>query len=124
MKNIFLIFALTIFVLQSCTYNNEEELYPSANECVATNMSFNTNIKPILSSKCFLCHSNANSSTIGGGIAIEDYADVNHYAENGLLLGVMKHTSGYNPMPKGGSKVDDCKIDQIEAWINEGAKNN
>ena len=124
MKNVFIIFALTIFVLQSCTYNNEEELYPSTEECVTTDMSFSTNIKPVLTSACLLCHSNANSSTIGGGIAIEDYTDVKFYADNGSLLGVMKHTSGYSPMPKGGSKIDDCKLNQIEAWINEGAKYN
>lgn len=124
MKNLFLIFTITIFILQSCTYNNEEELYPSIIECVTTDMSFSADIKPMLTSKCLLCHSNANFNTIGGGIAIEDYTDVKHYADNGILLGVLNHTSGYSPMPKGSTKVDDCVINQIEAWINDGAKDN
>lgn len=124
MKKILLIFTLLIFVLYSCKYNNEEELYPSAEGCDTTDMSFNDDIKPILSAHCFSCHDNSNASTIGAGIAIEDYGDVKKRADNGSLLGAIKHTSGYSRMPLGSSKIDVCKIVKIEAWVNDGAKIN
>ena len=28
----------------------------------------------------------------------------------------------YEPMPRGGSKIDDCSIKKIVAWVNQGCK--
>jgi uncharacterized membrane protein len=125
MKNILIIFGFFIFSLQSCYYDNVEELYPEiTNGCNTTNVSFSKDVKKIIDSRCIGCHSTVNYITIGGGVALEGFENVKTSADNGGLLGSITHDSGYSKMPKGSSKMDDCKIKQIKKWIEDGAKNN
>ncbi len=123
MKKIFGILII-IFFLQSCYYDKEEILYPVTEDtCNASDSDFAT-IKNTISENCLSCHSNTSASTLGGSIKLEDYADIKSYADNGKLLGSIKHESGYSAMPKNGAKLNDCKISQIENWINSGTPNN
>lgn len=111
-----------IAVLSSCTYNNEETLYPVVPSCDSNNVSFKDKVKPILSKyQCLDCHSNSNMS---GGIGFETYSDVKIYADNKRLLLTISHDSQVSPMPKGGGKLTDCEIGVIRNWINEGTKDN
>jgi cytochrome c5 len=80
-------------------------------------------VKPILQSYCLSCHSNSSAAGSGGGIKLQDYADVKTYADNGKLIGTMNHTSGYSAMPKGGGKLTDCNILVVQTWINKGKLN-
>lgn len=123
MKKIIGIILIASF-LNSCYYDKEEILYPTTeSKCNATNSDF-TSVKITIQENCLSCHSNSSASTIGGSIKLEDYADVKNYAENGKLLGTIKHESAYSAMPKNGAKLNDCKISQIENWINSGTPNN
>ncbi len=39
-------------------------------------------------------------------------------------MGSVDHLPGYPAMPKGGTKLSDCKLTQIRKWIAAGAPNN
>lgn len=123
MKNILGILII-IFFLQSCYYDKEEILYPTTqDDCKSENSDFAT-VKITIQENCLSCHSNSSANTLGGSVKLEDYADVKNVADNGKLLGSIKHESSYSAMPKNGAKLNDCKISQIENWINSGTPNN
>lgn len=92
----------------------------AAGVCVATNVSFITTVLPILKTNCTGCHSGATPSA---GIDLSSYSAVKIYASNGQLMGSINHTTGYKPMPSSTSKLADCEISQIKAWVSEGMLN-
>ena len=106
--------------LSSCYYDVEEELYPSL-ECQIEDMSFSADIATIISSECLVCHSQAANF---GNITLEGHSNVLTYVNNGLLLGAIRQDPGFSPMPQNASKLLDCEIEKIAAWINQGAPNN
>lgn len=120
-----LILPLVFFVLSGCYYDSEEALYgtPGSGICNTDVTKFSTEIKPILQSNCLTCHSNAAATDNGGGIKLQDYADVKINVSNGKLVGAVEHRSGYSPMPKGGVKLNDCNILTINTWITKGTLN-
>lgn len=86
--------------------------------CNPASVSFANEVSNILSSNgCTGCHS-------GGSIVLNNYAGVKTVADNGRLLGSIKHEAGYRAMPDGGGKLDSCDIVTIEVWINEGVNDN
>lgn len=108
-----------IFVFPfSCTYDNEEELFPDPGpSCVITGLTFTKDVQPIIQGNCFPCH---NQATREGGINLDGFNNVTKYTSNGLLLGAIKHSPGFSPMPKSASKLSDCNISKIEEWIKNG----
>ena len=58
------------------------------------------------------------------GILLDNYEGLSEYASNGKLLGAIKHEEGFLPMPADGGQLGECSIEKIEAWINQGGKNN
>ncbi len=103
-----------------CYYDNEEDLYGTA-ECSLDSVTYSATVLPILKNNCYKCHDAANNF---GGITLEGYDKVKSYAQSGLLLGVIKHQSGFPAMPKNEPKLLDCHIQKIEKWITDGALNN
>lgn len=89
--------------------------------CDTSNVTFSKTIGPIIQTYCQGCHSNSNPS---GGINLQGYANIKTYADFGSLLGTVIHDPKYSPMPKGGNKIDDCKIAQLKIWLKAGAPNN
>jgi cytochrome c553 len=89
--------------------------------CTTTNMSFNADIQPIFNANCTTCHSGTNSS---GSQNLSNYAGVVKAIDNGKLIGVITHASGFPAMPQGAAKLSDCTISKISAWINQGQLNN
>ena len=90
-------------------------------ECDTTNVTFSESIWPTIQTNCVGCHSGQNPA---GNILLTDYASIVTQANNGKLLGTVSHEAGYLPMPKNAPKLDDCKIDQINIWIENGTPNN
>ena len=88
--------------------------------CISTNMSFKTNISPIIDTNCKGCH-NANNPS--GGIDLSTFDNVKKYADSGVLVGVITQAPNYIAMPVG-SKLSQCNIDKIKSWIADGSKNN
>ena len=109
------------FFLQSCYYDNEEELYPVAPECDTTNVSYANDVWPIISSNCTSCHSGGAPQ---GNVSLENYDDIVIAADNGSLLGTIKHEDGWPPMPKGGGQLNDCSMATIEKWVIDGTPDN
>ncbi len=89
--------------------------------CDTTNVSFKSNVFPIVETYCLGCH---NGTTPGGGIYLRDYNDMVAVANNGKLMGSIRHDAGYSPMPKNANKLSDCQIATFNIWIKNGTPNN
>ena len=110
-----------LVLLSSCYYDVAEELYPEKPVCDTTNVSFTDHVFPIINTNCTSCH---GGQAPAGNIRLENYNDISAAANNGSLLGVIRHEQGWSPMPKGGGKLNDCDITKIEIWANQGTPNN
>jgi len=108
-----------LLLLSSCYYDNYDDLVVESNGCDTINMTYSLNIKPIMDKSCTSCHSGAAPA---GNISLDTYDNTKKSADDGSLLGSMQHESGYSPMPKNQVKLDDCTINIISAWINQGSK--
>jgi hypothetical protein len=111
-----------LVVCISCYYDSEEDLYPTVIQCDTTSVTFSGKIAPLLANNCLTCHSNAVSAASGGGIRLENYADV--VAKSTAVAGAMKHTGGYSPMPRNGGMLKACLIAQFDIWVTKGMLNN
>ena len=115
---------LTLFIaitslISSCYNDNEETLYRFVQpNCDTTNVTYSGTVSAIISGNCLgaSCHSTGGSS----GYYYDTYTGLKSQANN--LAGRLTGQSG-NLMPPTG-KLGACQIDQIEAWVNEGAPNN
>lgn len=112
------VFGLAILLTTQCTSDNEKEFYGGV-DCDTLNVSYSQVIDPILND-CKSCHFAGSNGT---GVVLATYEGVVTVAENGRLLGAIKHQSGFKAMPQGGGKLSDCSIAKIEAWINKGTPN-
>ncbi len=110
------LFVVTTF-FTGCYYDNEEYLYGT---CDTTNVTFSKDIKPIMDANCINCHS-------GGSIDLTNYNGVKAKVTDSTLYKSISYSySGANSsknMPSAG-KLDDCSINKVKAWIDQGAINN
>lgn len=118
-SRLFILFAV-VLISTACYKDNEEDLYPD-NGCNTENVSFAQTVWPVLNNNCVSCHSGPGAS---GGIRLGNYNEVVAAIDGGRFLGAIKHESGFSAMPQGGSKLSDCNINQIDAWIAQGKLNN
>jgi hypothetical protein len=119
----FVTFVTILLFTASCYYDNEEALYPSLNSsCDTTNVTFSTNIVPLLANSCLSCHSNTTAASAGNNIRLQDYIDVK--AHTAAIAGSIKHTGTFSPMPKNGGKLNACSIILVDIWIRNGAPDN
>lgn len=93
----------------------------NAGVCNTTEVSFSTHIQPVLQNNCVGCHSGNAPS---GGVRLSTYAEVKQVADDGRLYGAVSWQEGFVNMPFGGNQLPQCTIDQIKAWIEDGAPNN
>jgi hypothetical protein len=115
---------LLMAVIAGCYYDTEERLYPKiSSPCDDTVVTFSSTVTSILHS-CQTCHSNSNASSSGGGVKLQNYADVVTLVNSGKLMGSIKHDNGYIAMPQGGGKLSDCEISQLQKWIDNKTPNN
>lgn len=120
---ILIISSLALLLTFGCYYDNEEDLFPSLpGACDTSSVSFALDVEPILSSSCYLCHSSLSAASLGGNIILDNYTDIADQAST--VLSTIQHGQGVSPMPKGGSKISDCKISKFEAWIDQGILEN
>jgi mono/diheme cytochrome c family protein len=112
----------SIVLVIGCSKSSEDKLTPpDPPSCDTANMTYSTDIKPILQANCYSCHGNGNAE---GGRSLGSYESVKDAVEDGNLIGTITHAAGYPPMPQGGAKLSDCDINKIKAWINSGSSNN
>lgn len=114
----------TLFVLNSCYYDVESQLYPvGSTSCDTTTVTYSITIRNILqTNSCLGCHSGSAAS--GGNIILDNYNSVKIYAQNGKLYGSISHASGYIAMPQGGNKLSSCTLLQVKKWVDLGMLNN
>ncbi|WP_437917974.1 hypothetical protein [Sphingobacterium sp. LRF_L2] len=98
-----------------------EELSGSDN-CNVENVSYGSSIRPIMNISCAIngCHHASAILTF----PLTTYSELKEQVDNGLLLKSINHEAGVSPMPKSVSKLSDCNIKKITAWIVDGALNN
>jgi uncharacterized membrane protein len=114
--------------LTSCYYDTEEELYPDSGSvvCDTISVSYANDIVPIMNAKCSYsgCHAGTNAAA---GIPLETYAGVKEYldTDKARFISSIIWDGNASNMPKGAStKMIDCNINTIRAWINVGYPNN
>lgn len=116
-----ILFLVVASALTGCYYDVEEELYPGSQNCDNTAVTFSERIQPLITANCSQsCHSNA---TMNGNISLEGYDNIQQQAENGNLMGVITHETGFSPMPQGQPQLPQCDIEAIQAWIDNGTPN-
>ncbi len=128
-KILFLLFL--VVSLNSCYYDNVEELHPAIAPCdTSGTVSFSNDILPIMLHGCgsenIACHQTDASQS---GYGLGTYDDVISTINNsGTFLETIVHSTTINSskwMPKNSSaKLDNCSIQKIEAWLNRGKANN
>jgi hypothetical protein len=89
--------------------------------CDTDNVSFSGHVYPILQTQCTVCH---NDNRQDGGVNLDSYDLIKANGANGKLMGTIEHQSGFSVMPPSGVKIDQCFIDQLNAWIAAGMPNN
>lgn len=114
-------FFTATLILSSCYKDNEEELYPGGTDCITENVSFAQTIWPVVNNNCVSCHSGAGASA---GISLSSHSEIVAAIDGGRFLGAIRHDQGFSAMPQGASKLNDCSIQQIEAWVQQGKLNN
>lgn len=119
--------SLLLTALGACTFDNEEEVFPSDDAnggCQTAEMSYIDDIVPILAFHCYSCHGDASFNTLGSNIHLEGYNNLKNYVDNGRFFGSINREQGFSPMPRNAPKLNQCDLDQIKSWIDAGALNN
>jgi len=95
---------------------------PGPTICNTSNVSFSDGILPIMEQGGRSgCHNGDNPSS---GFTLETYADVKAKVDQGRLAGAIGQEAGFIAMPLNMDPLPDCEIDQIKAWIDQGALDN
>lgn len=122
-----ILFIISLIAAGGCYYDNEECLYPEGSTaCDTMNVTYSTHVLPLINDYCITCHSGGTPS---GNVSLEGYNNIRDAAlipagSYGSLIGVISHAPGNSPMPKNADKLSDCRIRQVEIWIEEGATQN
>jgi uncharacterized membrane protein len=114
-----LIIILTITFFSSCYYDREDLLYPGSGtvNCTTVSAKYNTDVKPILQTKCNSagCH---NAASAAGGTVLETHAQV-----AAKTARITQRCFVDKTMPPG-SPLSPGEISVIKCWIDSGAPNN
>jgi len=117
-----LVFAVLLISISSCKFNNEEALY--GHDCDTTTVTY-AKVKPIFDNNCVGCHNSENTtygSRFGLVVMLYDYDNAKAAANSGLLIKAVNHLPGVTPMPYGLSKLPECEVEAVTAWIHQGCK--
>jgi hypothetical protein len=114
------IYLLPLILMCSCHYETYEDIIPEPDPADTTEVSYQTDIRPILVNNCYECHAQSGSSAI----KLDSYDNLIPYIENGSFLGAIKHENGFLPMPDGGAQLPAQQIEIIKKWIEAGYPDN
>ncbi len=128
------VLATVLYALQACNFNSETA---KSSEHVPDKISYNFDIRPILSDKCFSCHGpDGNKRESGLRLDIEENAFAalkENPGAHALVAGKpnlseaflrisTKDTVLMMPPPSSNLKLTSHEIKLIEKWIKQGAK--
>lgn len=113
----FAVLSAFISIFSACYYDVEDELYPVGNDCPTDSVTYNNGIKQITDTKC----ATAGCHVAGTGrVDLSTYAGVKSVADDGRMrqkVLIDKTMPPGNPLPS-------CEMDQIKAWLDNGAPEN
>lgn len=92
----------------------------TAATCDLAAVTYSATVAPLMAKYCNGCHS---GTTPQGNIRTANYNALKTLSNKPAFMGSMRHTSGYSPMPKNAAKLSTCQLDQIQKWLDLGAKN-
>ena len=120
MKNYLLkLLCLLIVVLCSCKKDKVSITNQIQNADCPNIISYSQQIQPLLNQSC------ATSYCHGGGSNGYDLSNHTSVSDNAsIILSVIKHESGFEPMPFGSPKLPDSVINHFQCWIDQGKQNN
>jgi hypothetical protein len=116
MKYIIFSMSIAVIIFNVSCKNNSVEALSNGSICDTTAVKYSTTITSMMTNHCSNCHGGANPEA---GIRLESYSDL--FTNGQASLQRMKSNS--KPMPPSG-KLDDCNINKLAAWINQGSLNN
>lgn len=114
MKYILFSSAIALIIFNIRCKNNSVEALSNGSICDTTAVKYSTAISSMMINHCTNCHGGSNYQPP----RLESYTDLVTYGE--ASLNDMK----IGKMPKNAAKLDDCNINKLAAWINQGSKNN
>jgi mono/diheme cytochrome c family protein len=120
---IFLIVFSATLLLQSCSNDKRDQLYPNpVNNCDTANVTYSGTVQGVMISNCALvgCHQSPSGQA---NVTLDSYAGVKDAVGKGLVSAI-NHDGTVVPMPYPSGKLDDCTIAKINAWVASGAPNN
>lgn len=109
---------LTVASISSC--NKDQTPLAVPDQCADT-ISFVGIVEPMIQANCSTsgCH---NAATSSAGYNLEGHGNI---SANGIaILNVIRHESGFAPMPFGQAKLNDSIINQFDCWVIQGKLNN
>jgi cytochrome c5 len=110
-KTLLAITTVLLITVLSCTKD-------TTTSCSTTNMKYSGEIKSIIDANCVGCHGTTQPA---GQLSLVTYDNVKNVGA-AKLAGVVNHSSGFKAMPPT-SKMSQCNIDKIQAWIAAGFPN-
>jgi len=119
LKNFIIIF-IGVIAFASCEY---ETIKPEEIDLDnAPQLSFATDIQPILTSKCATCHSASYSLNLKSG------ASYNSMVSNGFIVAgkpaESTFVSAYDAKHGSENRLSASEKTKVQTWIAQGAKNN
>lgn len=114
MKGLMLSLVVLTFGVQSCTKAVIDEVDKDTLEPLTEIITYQTNIKSIISDNCIACHA---APVPNAGLDLTTYQNVRNAAENGNL--VERVNSPTNPMPPNGNLAPEL-LQMIDKWVEDG----
>lgn len=109
------------FTSSGCYYDVDEELNPkdTTSVCDTTALNFEKISAVFAQGTCLDCHTGATAS---GGLDLSTYAGTSLYLASSSATFVyrIKDAGPDEIMPPSGTKLNDCNVSKIKAWINAG----
>ena len=129
LKVVIVLASLAVLVgLGSCYRDKADQVYPgtgtTGGSCDTSNITYSGTIKAIVDQHCAItgCH---NGTGPYGAYDMTTYQGIyTNCVQNNKLLGSIRHDAGFVAMPQSEPKLDDCTINKITSWVNNGALNN
>lgn len=120
--NFSVIAILVLISLNSCYYDNKEELLQNVEQTACdttTALTYDAQVGTILNNSCTLsgCH---NTQTNQSGYDFSQYSTAKTAVDNDRLAAVLNSGS----MPKSPGTISNCDKQAVIKWINNGAPEN
>jgi len=122
-----IVFMFLVFSCETDKAVDPETLNKRLDACDTMNVSFSTDIAPIIENNCAFtgCHGTPENS----GFTMNNYSEISSKAQEPVFLAAIKH-EGPNPMPRKqpnkpeANKLPDSTILKLECWIEAGTPDN